>query len=242
MASRQTTPEARRQFLLHALSSGMLVGGLGWQASALAGWFGKRPKKLPEGQSIFTMQGRVLVNGQSARRDTPIEATDQVEVGPGGQLIFAVGDNAYVLRERSILELGGKALFVNAMQLISGAVLGVFGKRTEPLTVHTRTATIGIRGTALYTAIHPGRTYACTCYGRSQLAAKAAPDQAEDIESKHHDEPRWILDQAAGANHILPAPMIDHSDMELMILEALCGREVPFATPPMPPGGPRRGY
>ncbi len=234
--------EQRRAFLLQALSSGLFVGGIGWNTTALARWFDSRPKPLPEGRSIHELEGRVLVNGQRARKDTQISASDRVEVGPGGKVVFAVGENAYILRERSIMEMEGKALFLSAMRVVTGAVLGVFGRRTEALTLQTKVATIGIRGTALYTSVEPERTYACTCYGATSIQSLVRPDASEDIVSQHHDAPRWILAQPGDGPAIIPAPVIDHTDMELILLEALVGREVPFPTPPEPIGGPQRGY
>lgn len=233
--------DARRRFLMQALSSGALIGGAGWNQAALAGWFGSRPRKLPEGRSIHEMRGQVLINGKTARKDQLIQGNDRVEVGPGGQIIFGVGANAFIVRERSILEMNGKDLFVNAMQLVSGAVLGVFGKRKTELPIRTSTATIGIRGTAVYTEAHPDRSYACTCYGQTVLQTTHSAER-EDISTTHHDSPRWILGANATGPAIVAAPMINHDDMELMLLEALCGREVPFATPVDLVGGPSRGY
>ncbi len=236
------TARSRRLFLLSALSQGCLVGGLGWNTAALAQWFGRVPKPLPPGQSIFQLDGKVLINGQVARRDSAIQASDRIEAGPGGSVIFAVGSNAYILRERSILELSGKALFVRAMRLVSGALLGVFGQREEDLAWQTPSATIGIRGTAVYARVDPGMTYACTCYGQTRITARADAGSSEVIRSEHHDAPRWILDRGEPGGLIIPAPVIDHTDLELMILEALCGRSVPFATPAQPYAGPRRRY
>ncbi len=233
----------RRDFLLQALSSGALIGGLGWQSQVLAGWFGSRPRKMPQGRSIFELEGRVLVNGKNARKDTLIRSSDTVETAPGGKIIFAVGQNAYVLRERSVLEMEGKDLLVRGLQLISGAMLGVFGKRRDPLTMRARNATIGIRGTALYSEIFPERSYVCTCYGEVELQAGNQPEQRERVRSRHHDAPRWVSQTAkAGIPLITPAPMMNHSDLELMLLEALCGREVPFATPLEPVDGTSSGY
>ena len=232
----------RRRFLLQALSSGALVGGMGWNAAALAGWFGSRPKKLPEGRSIHELEGRVLINGQRARKDMLIQASDRIETGPGGKIVFGVGDNAYIVRERTVFEMEGKALFLNAMRLVTGAVLGVFGRRKKALTLTTKVATIGIRGTALYSRVYPDKTYACTCYGMTQIQSVVDSSASEDIVSEHHDAPRFILQQPQDGRIIQPAPVFDHTDLELVLLEALVGREVPFPMPAEPIGGPRRGY
>ena len=231
----------RRALLMSALGSGLLIGGLGWSELARAGLFGRRPRKLGPDESIFEMEGRVLVNGQPARRDRRILASDRIEVGPGGHIVYAVGDNAYMLRERSILEMDGKDLITSGLRLISGAVLGVFGKRQRSLPLTTRAATIGIRGTALYTAVMPDMSYVCTCYGQVDMQSTARPDATESVSTRYHDAPRYILDNPGGGPAILPAPVIDHTDMELITLEALVGREVPFAAP-APPIGSRRGY
>lgn len=235
------TDPAQRRRILKALTSGALIGGI-WPQAAAANWWGVRPRPLPPERSIHSLRGQVLVNGRPASLAQRIEAADTLEVGPGGQAIFAVGDNAFILRERSILELSGKQLFLGAMRLVQGAVLGVFGRRDTPLELSTRSATIGIRGTALYTALHPGMTYACTCYGHTELSATQAPEQREQIRSTHHDAPRWILEKPADGLHIRPAPMRDHTDMELLLIEALCGRELPFPLPARRPGRPGDSY
>lgn len=231
----QSMMQQRREFLLKALSAGALVGGLGWQQQALAGWFGSRPKKLPKGQSIFELDGKVLVNGRPANRHTPISANDQIETAPGGKIVYAVGQNAYILRERSILEMQGKQLLTRGLRLISGAMLGVFGKRRDALTMRSRDATIGIRGTALYSEIFQTRSYVCTCYGDVRIQALQDPGQSENILATHHDSPRWVSSNtSSGMPLIQAAPMFNHDDLELILLEALVGREVPFATPVEP--------
>ena len=124
------------------------------------------------------------------------------------------------------------------------AITGLIGQRNKnAFSVNTPVATIGIRGTALYSQVFDQRSYVCTCYGQTELQALAAPQQREQIESLHHDAPRWIAAQGrSGEALISPAPMFNHSDMELMLLEALVGREVPFATPVEPVDGPASGY
>ncbi|MGJ8668290.1 MAG: hypothetical protein ACSHXK_02270 [Oceanococcus sp.] len=243
MQPNNSKTEQRRQFLLNALSTGALVGGLGWQSEVVAGWFGRRPRKLPADQSIYELEGKVLINGRSATKSSLIRANDRIETAPGGKIVYAVGNNAYILRERSILEMQGKDLLTQGLRLVSGAMLGVFGKRQSALVLRSRSATIGIRGTALYNEIFDDRTYLCTCYGQTRIQALNNPEQREDVFSQHHDAPRWIKQSASnGENLIQAAPMINHSDMELVMLEALVGREVPFATPLEPVDGMPSAY
>lgn len=90
-----------------------------------------------------------------------------------------------------------------------------------------RTATIGIRGTAAYVEDMGERSYVCTCYGVADIAAADDPAVRETVRTKHHDEPRYVY-PAGAAQRIVPAPVINHSDAELVLLESLVGREPPF--------------
>jgi hypothetical protein len=248
--------EARRAFLVRALSAGVLAGGAGWNVPALAALFGKRPGKLPEGRSVFELKGEVRVNGQPATEQTVIKPSDRIETGRNSYVIAAVGANAFILRDRSTLELGGANPLKAALRLVTGKFLGVFGKLgdREQLTLHTTAATIGIRGTGVYAESDPDKTYLCTCYGTTQLIAapdyvpgdkkggKAAQPEMAEITAQHHDAPKYILARSENGRKITPAPFINHTDLELMTLEALVGREVPFGLPAQEYEAPRRDY
>jgi len=119
--------ERRRRFLLQALSSGLLVGGAGWNLPALAALFGKLPSKMPEGKSIFELKGDVRVDGQPATHDTVVTAGSKIETGNDSYAIVAVGDGAFILRDRTLLQLGGQHLLVRSLQVLNGALLSVFG-------------------------------------------------------------------------------------------------------------------
>jgi hypothetical protein len=47
------------------------------------------------------------------------------------------------------------------------------------------------------------------------------------VRTKHHDQPRYIYPKGA-PRMIENAPVINHTDAELVMLEALVGRKVPF--------------
>ena len=184
--------EARRALLVKAMSIGLFTGGMGWNLPAMAQLFGRVPRKLPQGKSIFELRGKVLVNGVAATRDTQITPNDKIETSPGAMLIAAIGGTAFIMRERSSMELDGKDVLVRGMRLLSGKLLTVFGKRNqdEYATMRTAVATIGIRGTGVYAEADPEKTYFCTCYGTTQVAAEKDPTQSETIVSRHHDAPR----------------------------------------------------
>ena len=226
--------DPRRAFLLKALAAGLLaVGGV---PAARAQLFGRKPQKLPAGQSVYEATGSVTVNGQAATAATRIGATDRIETGAGAQLIFVVGFDAFLLRGNSRLELSGASGIVNTMRLATGALLSVFG--AGPKRMLTTTSATGIRGTGLYVESEPERSYVCTCYGEVLIAAVDDASVSERIVSQHHDAPRYVL--KSGANRIQPAPFINHTDVELALIEALVGRTPPFSLFDEDYGGARR--
>lgn len=257
-----TPDDSRRDFLVQALSLGYLAGGMGWNREALASWFGAIPGKLPEGRSVFEMRGEVLVNGKPATDATVIKPSDQITTGANSYLIAAVGANAFIVRDKSVLDLGGANPLKAALRLVTGKFLGVFGKLSgnQTLSLHTPVATVGIRGTGLYAEADPEKTYLCTCYGSTELVAQAKyqrPASAEKtgkgkaeapkpemirVTARHHDAPKYILANPEKGTRIVAAPFINHTDLELMTLEALVGRKVPFGLPDQNYEAPRRDY
>lgn len=235
---------SRRRFLVQALSAGWLAGGAGWALPAFGSIFGKLPLKLPEGRSVFELRGEVLVNGKPADDKTVIKPTDKITTGSNSYVIAAVGSTAFIVRDRSVLELGGANPLKQAFRLVSGKFLGVFGKlsRKQSLAFNTPAATIGIRGTGIYAEADPDKTYLCTCYGTTQLTSNKNPKVSESVTAQHHDAPKYILAQPENGQLITPAPFINHTDLELMTLEALVGREVPFGLPGSQYEAPRREY
>jgi hypothetical protein len=109
-------------------------------------------------------------------------------------------------------------------------------------TMRTAVATIGIRGTGVYAEADPDKTYLCTCYGTTQVTSQKDPTQRESITSRHHDAPRYVLAEPDSGKRIIPAPFLKHTDLELMTIEAIVGREVPFGLTGSEYEGPRRDY
>jgi len=236
MAKRSGEAEdPRRAFLLYALAAGLLAIGPAKRAGAQL--FGRRPQPLPAGRSVYEASGAVSVDGRPAGPDTRIAAGSRIETGAGAQLIFVVGADAFLLRAASRLELGGDGFLVRSLRLASGALLSVFGRGEKRFV--TPTSTIGIRGTGLYVEAEPERSYVCTCYGEVRISTPDDANVAERIVSRHHDAPRYVLKGGAG-RRIQPAPFINHTDVELALIEALVGRTPPFSMFDEDYGGARR--
>jgi hypothetical protein len=198
------------------------------------------PGPLPPGRSIYELSGEVRVNGARATLETKIGPNDTIETGRNGVIVFVVGKDSFIVRSNSKLVLKGERGLIETLQLAAGKVLSVFGKSRHQ--IRTPSAIVGIRGTGVYTEADPEQTYMCTCYGVVDLLAANDPQSRETIAARHHDKPRYILTNAPAGQRIRPAPFINHTDEELMILEGIVGRTVPFAFSSEDYKAPRREY
>jgi hypothetical protein len=180
-------------------------------------------------KGIYRLRGDVRVNGAPAKQGQDIRPGDRITTGPDGELVFVVDRDAFLVRARSELVFGSEA-GAQALRIVTGALLSVFG-RGRPRRIQTPTATIGIRGTGLYVEAEEARTYVCTCYGEVELAALDDPSARETVRTRHHEAPRYVM--AKGAPQMLmSAPVINHTDAELILLESLLGRRPPFMDEP----------
>jgi hypothetical protein len=182
-------------------------------------------RKQPEG--MVMIKGGVQVNGGAARSGTLVKPGDRVVTAAGGIAVFVVGADAFLLRENSELHTAGSDLLLASLRLVTGKLLSVFGRGRRVIT--TPTATVGIRGTGVYVEAEAERSYVCTCYGEVDLQARNMPAARETVSAMHHDAPRYVYAQGEmPIKMIAAAPVINHSDAELIMLEALVGREPPF--------------
>lgn len=208
----------RRRNLLKGIAALALAERLGvLQAAWGAG--GKLP---PPG--IYRMKGEVQINGQAARPGMPVLPGDTVSTGPDSEVIFIVGKDVYLQRDRSVVSITGDAV-KSGLRILTGKLLAVFGKGEKR--IGTPTATIGIRGTGCYIEASPDTVYFCLCYGKAEVASLQKPDVVETIETHYHDRPVYL--HADSARLTTPATVINHSDAELVLLESLVGRVPPFS-------------
>jgi hypothetical protein len=172
-------------------------------------------------KGIYRANGKVLINGAPARQGASVRAGDKLSTGAEGELVFVIGRDAVLVRRNSEL-----SLLKDGLRIVTGAVLSVFvpGKRKR---IQTTTAVIGIRGTAVYVEAEPERSYVCTCYGEAVIAPRDEPTARETVRTRHHDQPRYIMAKGA-PQMIMRAPVVNHTDAELTLLESLVGREPPF--------------
>ncbi|MBP7080827.1 MAG: hypothetical protein KBA96_06925 [Rhodocyclaceae bacterium] len=236
-----TSKKARRQFLQRLAATSVIgAGGISLLIqNALAN--GKDP--LASGMHKIT--GDVRVNGVAAKEGMLLKNGDTIETGAKSQAIYVIGKDAFFQRDNTTVNFASGAA-ADVMRVLTGKILSVFGKGQR--TIQTSTATIGIRGTGCYIEDEPAlprskpvgagdtplkptkssRTYFCLCYGTVELTPTAMPQQKETYSTKHHDHPLYIHDDPTMATCMVAAPVSNHSDIELALLESLVGRQPPF--------------
>jgi hypothetical protein len=235
--------DPRRRLLIKALAAGLFSGALGNRYAA-AQVLGARPAPMPPGKSIYRIEGDVRVNGQPATADTQIAANATVETGKNSEAVYVVGESAFLQRSDSQVTLEkseADSMIVSATRLLTGKLLSVFPSG-KPVRMTTKNASIGIRGTGVYMESDPDQTYFCTCYGTTDIVAVNDPTSRETVVSRQHDRPLYILDGQQPGQNIRAAPVINHTDQELMLIEALVGRSPPFVFPRDDYVRPRRPY
>lgn len=213
----------RRDLLAATTAAGLALNlaGLGRLLAADA---------VPRG--VHSVAGEVRVNGVPVTLATQIRPGDSVVTGPNGDVVFVVGRDAFMLRAESRIELEGTAgaALLAGLRIVTGRILSVFASG-EPKRMQTDTATMGIRGTGIYVEAERDKTYVCTCYGSVDIVSRDDPAERETVTTTHHDQPRYVL--AKGAPQMLmDAPIVNHSDVELILIESLVGRTPPFGSQP----------
>jgi hypothetical protein len=241
MTWNKNNEESQRRLLLEALTAALFSTAFG-SGNAAAQVLGSRPAPLPKGKSIYRIEGQVLVDGQPATPDTRIAANSTIQTGKDGEVIYAVGETAHLQRSDSQVTMETKeanSVVVSGIRVLTGKILSVF-PTGRPVRMTTRNASIGIRGTGTYMEADPEQTYFCTCYGTADIASASDSTSRETVVSRHHDRPLYILTGEQAGRNIRLAPFINHTDQELMLIEALVGRTPPFVFPKDDYTRPRR--
>jgi hypothetical protein len=184
-------------------------------------------------QEMQRVMGDVKLNSVPATVGTPVNYGDIVETGKSGMAIFILGKAVFLVQENTRLVLPAKpeeTLKEKAGQVVRltrGKVLAVLGKSRARFM--TPTAVVGIRGTGLYLEADPEKTYVCICYGKAALGSAVTGQTLEDVQTRHHESPRYISRSAAPDGTLISrAPVINHTDDELILLESMVYRRPPF--------------
>jgi hypothetical protein len=208
----------RRRILMLAASGAFGAGGLsGYLSRALASG------DLPKTSQVHRLEGTATVNGRPAKAGTPVKTGDRIATGASSRAVVVLGQDAFLLREKTIIEARGRGDTLSELLISGGKVLSVFSKK--PVSIKASTATIGIRGTGAYLEVAEKSVYFCLCYGEAVLQGPGMADKV--VKTTHHEQP-MIIHADGPAMTADPAKFANHSDDELILLESLVGREPPF--------------
>jgi hypothetical protein len=176
---------------------------------------------LPPG--LHRLEGSATINGRAAQAGAKVSMGDRIATGAASRAVVVTKGDAFLLRSDTIIEIKGREGVLSDLLIASGRVLSVFAKK--PVAIKAATASIGIRGTGAYLEVEPTSVYFCLCYGEALIEGPAMAPRL--VRTTHHEEP-LILTTTTPAMAARPGPFQNHSDDELVMLEALVGREPPL--------------
>ena len=170
---------------------------------------------------MVTLRGDGLINGQRLTNQTVVQTGDEIQTGPGSDLVFTLGNAAFQVRENSMMkvERGRTLSTVSILRILTGAVVSVWGRGTSREII-TPTLTAGIRGTGVYTEVFAKddyRSYFCNCYGTVDM--DAGYDKVVSVAQYH--QAFWGEAVAVNGRLLRKGPLINHTDEELENLAAL---------------------
>jgi hypothetical protein len=209
----------RRRLIARLAAGGALASGgiVGFLSRALA------KGDLGHAQGVQRLEGSATVAGRPASIGTPVALGDRVATGPNSTAVIVVGQDAFLVRANSVIVTHGERGTLSRLLIETGRVLSVFGKK--PVEIKASIASIGIRGTGCYLEVMPEDVYFCLCYGEAQVDSPRMEPKL--VKTTHHESP-LLLTEANGIMRADAGPFRNHTDAELIMLEALVGREPPF--------------
>jgi len=183
---------------------------------------------------VQDLSGTVTLNDFPLTRSSALLPGQTIRTGDDGRVWFTLGSDAFFLRPGSSLRLQTvstarpRELVIDFLRLVTGALGATFAKGMRRSLV-TPTATIGIRGTGVYVEASRELTYACTCFGATELISTPTGSMMESVAvSTENHQARYISRDPVMNMRISRAGLERHTNEEMVRLEALAGRPNPF--------------
>lgn len=191
---------------------------------AAAAWvaMGGLPAAMAQQRSnIVQLTGDATINGNRLSPQQAIQTGDEIQTGPGSNLVFVIGNSSFQVRQNSRLsvERGNTLNAVSVLRLLTGAVASVWGKGVNRAIVMP-TLTAGIRGTGVYAEIFAdrgNRNYFCNCYGTVDLDAGSD----KQVSQAQYHQAFWADPEPQNGRFLTPAQALNHTDEELEFLAGL---------------------
>lgn len=139
---------------------------------------------------FMTVEGKVTLNGQAAREEMAIGATDTIETGPASRAVVTLGPGSAIeIREKAKVTLGSSARKKISARVLLGQVWSFFDQPAD-YEVVTANAIAGVRGTVFFVdASSKKQTIFCACSHAvhfQSLDAKKPPDQEVEAKEWEH--------------------------------------------------------
>ena len=192
---------------------------------AAAAWIvmGSLPAAIAQQRSnVVQLTGDALLNGKRLVPNQTIQTGDQVQTGPGSNLVFVMGNSSFLVRQNSLMtvERGITLNTVSLLRIATGGVASVWSKGSSKSIV-TPTLTAGIRGTGVYVEVMPNRdnrTYFCNCYGTVELNAGGSQKLSE---AQYHQSFWAEKELSLNNTRLIPTGLFNHTDEEQEFLARL---------------------
>jgi hypothetical protein len=183
---------------------------------------------------VHELSGSVTLNDFPLTRASALLPGQTLRTGEDGRVWFTLGSDAFFLRPGSTLRLQAvstarpRELVIDFLRLVTGALGATFARGMRRSLV-TPTATIGIRGTGVYVEASRELTYACTCFGATEIISTPTGSMMESVSvaSENH-QARTISRDPVMNMRITRAGLERHTNEEMIRLEQLAGRPDPF--------------
>lgn len=198
-----------RRNVMKAAAAWMVMGGM---SAAVA----------QQRSNVVQLTGDALVNGSRLMPSQTIQTGDEIQTGPGSNLVFVMGNSSFLVRQNSRLtvERGATLNTVSLLRLVTGAVASVWNKGGSK-SIITPTLTAGIRGTGVYAEVMPasgGRTYFCNCYGTVEIDVGGSQKLSE---AQYHQAFWAEPEPNKDGRRLTSAGLINHTDAEQEFLAGL---------------------
>ena len=172
----------------------------------------------------------VRVNGRPAVVGEELSHGATVVTGAESEAVLVVGENALLLGAHTRLSVRHEIVDHTPrtrLELAHGRLLAAFGPGSVRLM--TPAAVIAAADAGLWLEAGATETVVCTCFGATRLRVRSRADVWEEIHAGEYGVTRRV-DARLGREAIVDIPPIRHSQDDLVRLESMMGRRLPYLT------------